>query len=223
MKPNLLRAALACAGAVCAATAVQAAQITIYKQPNFTGDKVTINDTATELRSKGISDQASSVVIEGGRWQMCSQPNFAGDCVTLEPGRYASIDPKVYHRAESVRLLEPVASNDKVVPNDRGYVNRGDFRGDARDYGYRREPRVAAIELYARPDFHGRYMPIDRSTPSLEGTDFDQRASSLVVNEGRWQACSDPGYRGYCRVYEPGRYDDLGRFNNAIGSLRRIG
>ncbi|MGE5615324.1 MAG: beta/gamma crystallin-related protein, partial [Bacillota bacterium] len=150
--------------------------------------------------------------------QLCSQPNFGGDCVTLEPGRYASLDPKVFHRAESARLLQNVASN------DRAYANPN--RADMRDYGYgydRRGPREAAVELYVRPDFHGRAMTIDRNTPSLQGTDFDQRASSLVVNEGRWQACSDPGYQGYCRTFEPGRYEDLGRFNNQIGSLRRIG
>jgi hypothetical protein len=222
MNPTLLRAALACAGLTCAAAAVQAAQITIYKQPNFSGDKVTLGDTAADLRSHGINDQASSVVIDSGRWQLCSQPNFAGDCVILEPGRYASLDPKVYHRAESVRRLDKVAAVDdgRITSNDRYGADRRDRPDDG--YG-RRGEREPAIELYARPDFHGRFMPVDRNTPSLEGTDFDQRASSLVVNEGRWQACSDPGYRGYCRVFEPGRYGDLGRFNNQIGSLRRLG
>jgi hypothetical protein len=45
----------------------------------------------------------------------------------------------------------------------------------------------------------------------------------MVIREGRWELCALPDYRGYCRVYEPGIYANLGRFNNQIGSLRRIG
>lgn len=196
LRSRLLRAALL-SGAMLAGTAH--AQITIFKQPNFTGGDMTLRGDASSLASSGFNDQASSLVVRSGQWEVCTQPDFRGDCVTLDRGEYPSLDPRINHRIESVRQVGR-------------YAQRG---------GDNRYPSVA---LYARPGFRGRTMQLDRDAGTLEGTDFDYGGpSSLIVNEGRWQLCTDPGYAGACRVYEPGRYPDLGRFNNQISSLRRIG
>jgi hypothetical protein len=67
-------------------------------------------------------------------------------------------------------------------------------------------------------------MEFERNEDSIEGTGFDRDrgTGSLIINEGRWQLCSDPGYEGSCRVYEPGRYPDVGRLNDQVASLRRV-
>jgi hypothetical protein len=45
----------------------------------------------------------------------------------------------------------------------------------------------------------------------------------MVVREGTWQVCSGEGYEGFCRTFQPGEYADLRRFDNRVGSLKRVG
>src|SRR5439155_756960 len=73
--------------AVALAGTAQAAEIIIYKQPNFAGEQLTLRDASGNLATR-FTDQASSAVVRSGRWELCTQPNFQGDCVTLEPGEY---------------------------------------------------------------------------------------------------------------------------------------
>jgi hypothetical protein len=194
MKRSLLCATLALGTLGMAA---HAAEIIIFKQPNFAGERLTVRDDTRDLANLGFTDQASSVVVRSGRWQVCTQPDLKGDCTVLEPGEYPSLDPRFNHRIESVRAM--------------GY---GGDRG--------RNAGPGAIALFARPAFRGRSIRVDGDERSLEGTGFDEQTSSLVVNEGRWQLCSAPGYRGECEVYGPGRYYDIGRLGQ-VGSLRRVG
>jgi hypothetical protein len=182
----LLSASLVSA-ALLAGTA-EAAELTIYKQPNFTGGQLTLRGHTPNLANTGFIDQASSIVIPSGRWELCTQPDFKGDCVTLNPGEYPGLDQRLKHRVESAREVGAYA-------DQTGSYNR---------YGR------GSIELYGQPGFNGRTLKLDRDTPSMEGTGFDDRASSVVVRDGTWQLCSDPGFEGTCRVYAPGRYADLG-------------
>jgi hypothetical protein len=96
-------AALALAGTA------QAAEITIYKQPNFTGGDQTFDRDAASLQGTGVYDQSKSVVVRSGRWQVCSQPNFQGDCQVLERGQYASLPQQLSGRIESVREVTRMA------------------------------------------------------------------------------------------------------------------
>ena len=84
MKRTVLFAAL------CVALGVQAAEMRVFKQPNFTGDSITLNGEMRDLGGRGFQDQVSSLVVRSGRWQVCTQPDFGGDCVTLERGEYPS-------------------------------------------------------------------------------------------------------------------------------------
>ena len=56
----------------------------------------------------------------------------------------------------------------------------------------------------------------------LGRSDFNDAAQSLVVESGNWLACRDTWFRGDCRVFGPGRYDDLAAFglDRAISSIR---
>src|SRR3954453_17529955 len=61
----------------------QAAELTLFKQPNFTGDALTLRNETQDLAGAGFQDQASSVVVRSGRWQVCTSPDFQGDCAVL--------------------------------------------------------------------------------------------------------------------------------------------
>ena len=195
---RLARAALA-AGALLAGAAY--ADVTIFKQPNFSGERLTVRGETPDLQRSCFHDQASSVVVNSGRWEFCTQPNFRGDCETLGPGQYGTLSPRLLHRVESVRQVDM-------------YVDRGPDRA-----------RMASgsIELFAGPGFRGRSLQLDSSAPNLRRSGFDDRALSLVVNEGVWQLCTDPGYEGLCRVYRPGSYAQIdGDFARNISSARLI-
>jgi hypothetical protein len=101
--------ATAMLGSMMLAGVVHAAEITIYKQPHFSGDGVTVRNDARDLGPLGITDQASSLVVKSGRWQVCTQPDFQGDCQVLRQGEYATLDPTLNHRIESVREVERTA------------------------------------------------------------------------------------------------------------------
>jgi hypothetical protein len=78
-------------------------------------------------------------------------------------------------------------------------------------------PRVSSIELYPGTG-------VDRDVRWLERRGLDERVSSVVVNEGVWELCSQPRFDGNCRILEPGRYPRLGqRLDNQVSSLRRVG
>lgn len=214
MKSISLQAAVV--AALSAIGVAHAAEITIYKQPNFTGDQTTMREARTDLKGTGFKDQASSVVIQSGRWELCTWPDFKGDCMTLTPGQYARLDEKIFHRVRSIRPLDTYAEN------DRGYYGRD------RDYGYgygdrdRDRDRVADIELFAGTGYRGPRVRLNHDRDALGDGRYGMGVSSVVVNEGTWQLCSRPDFRGDCDTYEPGSYPDVGRMSR-IGSARRIG
>ena len=211
------------------AGAAQAAEITIYKQPNFAGGEQTFSRDATSLQGTGVYDQSKSVVVRSGRWQVCSQPNFQGDCQVLDRGQYASLPQQLSGRIESLREVTQVAESERRSRwnyENGGWREREDWRAD-RGYngGYSRdEGRFAyaghpALILYA----DGGSTRFDRDVDNLARTPYRDGAERLVIREGNWEICAMPDYRGYCRTFEPGVYGNLGRFGTQIGSIRRVG
>jgi hypothetical protein len=215
---TLLIAGLALAGAA------QAAEITIYKQPNFAGGEQTFNRDYTSLQGTGVYDQSKSIVVRSGRWQVCSQPNFAGDCQVLERGQYASLPQQLNGRIESMREVSRVADAERYNRwrwEGGGWSEREDRYGSAHRGG---DDRYAyggrgALVLFAE----GNSTRYDRDVDNLLRTPYRDGAERMVIREGRWEVCGMPDYRGVCRTFEPGVYTNLGRFNSQIGSIRRIG
>jgi hypothetical protein len=199
--------------AALAAGAAQAAEITVFKQPQFTGPQLTLRGDTTNLAGAGFQDQISSIVVKSGRWQLCSRPDFRGDCVVLDRGEYPKLAQNMNHRIESAREIGHLAQNDRA---DRRYVEAEP--GVA--HGYR---RGESVELFAQPGFRGRSIWLDHSVAALNEPLLERGVSSIVVHGGRWQACTRPGFEGRCEVLEPGSYGDLGRLDNRVSSLRRIG
>lgn len=196
---RLVRGGLA--AAVLAACAAHA-EVTIYKQPNFAGERLQLRGESASLAGTPLFDAASSLVVHSGNWQFCSQPEFRGDCVTLPRGEYATLDQRLNHRIESARQVGGAAG-----------------RPDGND----RHARGGSIELYGQAGFAGRSVQVDRDMASLRGTGLDDRTSSLVVNEGVWQLCSNPGYQGTCRVFVPGRYPQLDYgMDDQVSSFRQV-
>jgi len=83
---------------------------------------------------------------------------------------------------------------------------------------------TAQITFYEREGFDGRSFNTDRPVRNLERQGFDDRASSAVVEAGRWEVCDEPRFEGRCVVLRRGSYDSLGQIglNNRISSVRPV-
>jgi len=79
--------AVAALGAVAQASA----QITLYGGEGFHGRSFTADQPIGNLERFGFNDQASSLIVERGRWEVCEHARFEGRCVILRRGQYPSL------------------------------------------------------------------------------------------------------------------------------------
>jgi hypothetical protein len=82
---------------------------------------------------------------------------------------------------------------------------------------------AADLTLYASDDYQGRALSVVIDERQLGVLNFDDRASSVVVDKGTWVLCSDEDYGGRCLTLEPGRYASLQALglDDEITSVRR--
>ena len=111
---------------------------------------------------------------------------------------------------------------------DYGNDNRGDNRGGGRgeNRGENRPVQpvpsgIADVELYEHDDFQGRRLNVRGDVADLGDNNFNDIVSSLIVNRGRWELCSDASFRGNCKTYGPGRYPNVRGNNDEYSSIRR--
>ena len=87
---NLMRHLAVVLGCVTAMAAV-AADMTFYERDGMRGRSFTASSPIDNFEGVGFNDRASSLVIRGGSWQVCSDAYFRGRCVTLARGDYPSL------------------------------------------------------------------------------------------------------------------------------------
>jgi hypothetical protein len=82
----------------------------------------------------------------------------------------------------------------------------------------------AQITFYEREGFRGRTFATDKEVRNFERVGFNDRASSVVIDRGRWEVCEDARFRGQCVVLRRGSYDSLRAMglNNSISSVRPV-
>jgi hypothetical protein len=68
---------------------------------------------------------------------------------------------------------------------------------------------AAQVTLYEREDYRGRAFSAAGEVDNLRRQGFGDRASSVVVSGGRWEACQDARYGGNCLILRPGQYPSL--------------
>jgi hypothetical protein len=81
---------------------------------------------------------------------------------------------------------------------------------------------AADLTLYTDGDFQGRPLNVVIDMRQLGSLNFNDRASSIVIEKGAWVLCTDEDFSGKCITLEPGRYGslkDLG-VDDAITSVR---
>jgi len=82
----------------------------------------------------------------------------------------------------------------------------------------------AQITFYEGEGFRGRSFSTDKQVRDFERRDFNDRASSIVVDRGRWEVCEDSRFAGRCVVLRRGSYESLrdAGFDRTISSVRPV-
>ncbi|MYM85212.1 hypothetical protein GTP44_25135 [Duganella sp. FT50W] len=182
-----------------------AGELTLYTDDDFGGRAVTLRGATPDLAQLGFNDRTSSVIVRAGTWELCQDSGFRGHCITLQRGEYRQLSGF----NDQISSVREIGGRDRDERDDRGGYGGG--------WG-RRE----AIVLFSQANFGGRRAELAGDVRKLDDYDFNDRASSVIVNEGRWELCEHADFGGRCIVLNPGRYDYLGDMNDRISSVRRL-
>lgn len=122
-----------------ALAATAGAQVTFYEGEGFRGRAFTTNRQVFDFQRAGFNDRASSVIVDGGLWEVCENQRFQGRCVFLRAGSYDS--------------LRRMGMNDRIssmreVDNRRrsSWDDRGPEPMDSGSYNYRRRPNERVFQ-----------------------------------------------------------------------------
>ena len=82
---------------------------------------------------------------------------------------------------------------------------------------------AADLVLYPEGDFQGRPLNVVIDLRQLGSLNFNDRASSVVIENGAWVLCTDEDFSGKCVTLEPGRYHSLRELGleDTVTSVRR--
>ncbi len=192
---NALPALLLLAG-IAAAVPASGAEIVFYENDAFRGRSFSANQSVSNFADIGFNDRASSVDVRSGSWQLCSDAYFRGRCVTVSAGQYPT--------------LRSMDLNDKVSS-----ARELDWLGGG-------SPGGGRIQMFDRNGFEGGMFAVNGTIANFSDVGFNDRAQSMVVNDGTWEACEHADFRGACQVFGPGRYPNLASFDGRISSIRVV-
>jgi hypothetical protein len=79
------------------------------------------------------------------------------------------------------------------------------------------------MTVYPGPGFQGQGLTTNDAMVDLGRSLFANQASSAVVTDGAWEACTEAYFRGRCAQLAPGNYSNLsGSLGGLIVSVRQI-
>jgi hypothetical protein len=197
---------LALFGLALAAGSAAAQEILFFERPDFNGRRFTASSAVSNMQQTGFNDRAESMIIRGGQWQICTDAQFRGRCVTLNPGEYRNL--------AQIGLSDQISSA-RQTGGWGGGSSGGSWGGPG---GSGR-----ALTLYENAGFSGRSYDTDGDVSNLDRTGFNDRARSMIIQDGQWEICGDADYRSRCQTYGPGRYASLGSLSGEVSSMRRVG
>ena len=194
----------------------------VYQHPDFRGNSIRVTGPIENLARYRFNDKASSIRVRGGSWEVCVHPNFRGRCevISYREGRLNEI--RLNDKISSIRPIRYNGGRDYRGDKDwryRGHDRHNDYgRG-----GYRRGAN-APVVLFQHTNFRGSALPVDGAVSHLGRAGFNDKVSSIAVNGGAWEVCTDANFRGRCEIVQ-GSVSETGyyRLNDNISSIRPAG
>lgn len=196
----------------------------IYSNADFTGRSLRVTGAIPRLADYRFNDKASSIRVTGGAWEVCVDANYRGRCEIIE---YRA------DRLNQIRLNNKITSIRPVSYSSGGRYDR-DYRGD-RDYrsgrrygrggGYGYGSNYnAPVVLFQHPNYRGDALPLNGAVAELGQLRFNDKVSSIAIQNGAWEVCTDAHFRGRCEIVTAST-SELGyyRLNDTISSIRPAG
>ncbi|HEV7915255.1 MAG TPA: beta/gamma crystallin-related protein, partial [Albitalea sp.] len=183
--------------------------IKFFDEPLFRGRSLDLQRDTVNFRERGYNDRASSIIVSEGVWELCSDAGYTGNCRRFGPGRYADLGQGMADRVSSARLVRDVNAAPARLGGGWGGAPRN-TEGQSR------------VILYGEEGLRGPSMAVSDTMTNLQVARFNDAAASMLVEGGPWLVCSDSGFGGNCRVFSPGRYEQLRDtgLSRAISSVR---
>ncbi|WP_158219657.1 beta/gamma crystallin-related protein [Ideonella sp. A 288] len=204
---RLARAALLAVAGTCAALPALAQEVELFERARFKGVKLKLTADTPDVAAYGLGNRIASIVVKSGDWEFCTAPRYGGACITVGPGRYADLPPALHGNLASIRRADGGAGAPPPAPATAGTA----------------APGVSdAVVLYEHIDFKGRSFGLSSSIARLDEKGFNDTASSVLVQRGRWQLCEHADFSGQCIVLGPGRHTLGGNANDLLSSIRPV-
>jgi Beta/Gamma crystallin len=70
---------------------VKAPDVELYEHSDFKGRRLNVRANLEDLGEFNFNDMVSSLVVNRGRWELCTKQRYRGSCRTYAPGRYDSV------------------------------------------------------------------------------------------------------------------------------------
>lgn len=80
-------------------------RITLYVRRNYLGGARIFTGDVPNLNVYGMGNLVSSVIVQGGFWQLCDRPNYRGDCILISRSQPNLYPQNFNDRAESLRRV----------------------------------------------------------------------------------------------------------------------
>jgi uncharacterized protein YcfJ len=83
---------------------------------------------------------------------------------------------------------------------------------------------AAQVTFYSQEGLRGRAFAVNGTIDNFDGSGFNDRASSAIVERGRWEVCEHARFNGRCVLLRPGQYPSLSALglDNSVSSVRRF-
>ncbi|MGJ3232616.1 MAG: beta/gamma crystallin-related protein [Oceanicaulis sp.] len=173
MRFACLLALVLAAGTAAPAAAMQAPAeapvLILYDDPDFRGRFVMLDGDAPDLARVGAAAMASSIRLNGGRWEVCVEAQHRGSCQVIEADMRDLRGWAFNDRISSVRALH------RPPPDPQ-----------------------QGVTLYAGRDYTGDSLTLVRARADLRTEGFNDRARSIKVHSGSWRLCRHTEFLGAC-------------------------
>jgi len=178
------------------------ARVQLFDALEFGGQPFAVDAAINNFADVGFNDRALSMIVRDGTWQVCEHAEFRGVCRTYRPGRYAELGDLGW----KISSIRPTGRG-PAAPAPPASVGG---------------PQRGRVELFDGAQLDGRSFALDTAIGNFAEYGYNDRAQSMIVRDGVWEACQNADYRGICQTFGPGRYVNLGALAGRISSMRPV-
>ncbi|PHS21975.1 MAG: hypothetical protein COA84_14555 [Robiginitomaculum sp.] len=199
--------------------------VTLYSFPGYSGRQVLLTRDTPKLKKLGFANNAMSMKVSGGRWEVCSGNQYNGACEVFGPGQYTFGIFNWGNKIKSVRRLRPGTPTITLFARENMKGKKHTYAASMpriKDYATNDFANSITVKggewvLCENSDGKGKCEAVNRDIPNLQAIGLASAISSLY-RAGEWNNGSDldgGGYGGggYGNGYDNGRYGG-GRYDN---------